>query len=76
MPTKYITSDLYALFLFASAELIAFIITIAIDIDGWAITSCNMLLVLFGGLMCHAIVRSVHTMFANRDIEDAAHAAV
>jgi hypothetical protein len=70
MPTKDIVRDLYALFLFASAELIAFLIAVAIDKDGWATKAYYMLLVLLGGLTCHTMVRSVHAIY--RDTEDAA----
>ena len=74
MPTKDIIRDLYALFLFASAELLAFIVTVAIDNDGWATKAYYMLLVLIGGLTCHTMVLSVHAMY--RDTEDAAHSIV
>ena len=71
MPTKDIIRDFYALFLFASAGLIAFIVTVAIDNDGWATKAYYMLLVLIGGLTCHTMVLSVHAIY--RDTEDTAH---
>jgi hypothetical protein len=72
MHPKDIIKDLYALCLFAYAELLAFIIIATFDTEQLETKAYYMLLIFIGGLVCHTMVKAVHAIY--RDTEGAAAA--
>jgi hypothetical protein len=73
MHPKDIIKDLYALALFAYAELLALVIFTAFDNDQLETKAYCLLLIFIGGIVCHAMVRAVHAIYRDAEGATAGH---
>ena len=63
MRTNDLVRDVYAIALFAYAECIAFMLLATFDSDHIERRARDMLHIFIGGLVCHAMVRAVHSIY-------------